>query len=280
MPSRRVLSVLAAATLVSVGLASAPAAAHFKLDAPPANLNQDGMGNPQKMGPCGQDGTGVDSGVITTYQAGSTVTITIDETIFHPGHYRVALAVNDPSELPDEPPVTAGATACGSTEIMDPPVFPILADGELVHDAAFGGPQTIQVTLPSDVTCDKCTLQILEFMSSHGAPCFYHHCADIKIQQEPVMTTTSTTSGAGGAGGSTGSNNGGAPGTGAGASAGGADGSGGNGSNLSSTSGCDCSLGGAPDARAGLGVLGLALVAAARAAKRRGAQASRDRRAS
>jgi MYXO-CTERM domain-containing protein len=25
-------------------------------------------------------------------------------------------------------------------------------------------------------------LQVVEFMSNHGAPCFYHHCADITIQ--------------------------------------------------------------------------------------------------
>jgi hypothetical protein len=32
------------------------------------------------------------------------------------------------------------------------------------------------------VTCDHCTLQVIEFMSQHGAPCFYHHCADISIK--------------------------------------------------------------------------------------------------
>jgi hypothetical protein len=35
--------------------------------------------------------------------------------------------------------------------------------------------------LPTDVTCTRCTLQVLEFMTAHGAPCFYHHCADISI---------------------------------------------------------------------------------------------------
>jgi hypothetical protein len=31
------------------------------------------------------------------------------------------------------------------------------------------------------MTCDHCVLQIVEFMANHGAPCFYHHCANIKI---------------------------------------------------------------------------------------------------
>jgi hypothetical protein len=36
------------------------------------------------------------------------------------------------------------------------------------------------------MTCTKCTLQVIEFMSNHGlnnpGGCFYHHCADISIQ--------------------------------------------------------------------------------------------------
>ncbi len=264
MSSRYVSLLSAAAAFAAVVAVSQPSAAHFKLGGPPANLEQDSLGNPQKMGPCGDDGTGVATGVVTTYQAGQTITITLDETIFHPGHYRVALAVNDPSELPAEPPVTPGATACGSVEIMDPPVFPVIADGQLVHTDAFAGTQTFEVTLPTDVTCDHCTLQVLEFMSSHGAPCFYHHCADIKIQAEPVMTTTTTTATtSAGTGGSTATGDGGATPAGSG---GAANGEGGSGSNLSSTSGCDCSLAAADGAsEAGLlAGLGLGLVIAAR----------------
>ena len=57
----------------------------------------------------------------------------------------------------------------------------MLADGALQHTDAFDGPRFIQVTLPSDVTCTRCTLQVLEFMTDHDDPCFYHHCADISI---------------------------------------------------------------------------------------------------
>jgi hypothetical protein len=43
----------------------------------------------------------------------------------------------------------------------------------------------VHVTLPSNVTCEKCTLQVIEFMSDHPlnnpGGCFYHHCADIAI---------------------------------------------------------------------------------------------------
>lgn len=159
------------------------AEAHFVLKSPDSWNSQDALGSPQKLGPCGDDG-GTPTGKVTAYRAGDTVTITIDETIFHPGHYRVALAKSR-DQLPPEPPVTAGSTACGSTVIQDPPVFPVLADGALLHDKAFSAEQTIQVKLPSDLTCDKCTLQVIEFMSEHGlnnpGGCFYHHCADISI---------------------------------------------------------------------------------------------------
>ena len=81
---------------------------------------------------------------------------------------------------------------CGSAAIENPVTLPILADNVLPHTARFTTAQTFTVTLPTDVTCTKCTLQVLEFMSSHPAPCFYHHCADISIQAEAVSTTSTT----------------------------------------------------------------------------------------
>jgi hypothetical protein len=41
---------------------------------------------------------------------------------------------------------------------------------------------------------------VLEFMSSHPAPCFYHHCADISISAAggPASTTSTTLASGGG----------------------------------------------------------------------------------
>ena len=68
-------------------------------------------------------------------------------------------------------------------------MFPVLADGVFVHTTAFSAPQTTTVTLPTTLTCTKCTLQVIEFMSDHplNVPggCFYHHCADISIGVAP-----------------------------------------------------------------------------------------------
>jgi hypothetical protein len=182
-------------------LGSSVVEAHFMLTAPASWDNQDGQGNPQKSAPCGQADPGaapVATGAVTAFHPGDTITITIDEKIPHPGHYRVALA-NSQAELPADPTVTVGSTACGSAAIQDPPVFPVLADGMLVHTAAFSGPQTFTVKLPDGMTCTKCTLQVEEFMSNHGlnnpGGCFYHHCADISIQAPGTDAGTATDAG-------------------------------------------------------------------------------------
>jgi hypothetical protein len=175
---------------------STTALAHFKLEAPPAVFNQGLLGDPQKVPPCGGDSSAVATNAVTTFQAGQTVTIRIDEKIFHPGHYRVSLGLTGPQDLPPEPPVTAGSTACGSTIIDPAPSFPVLADGLLLHTRAFSGPQSFQVTLPPNITCTNCTLQVLEFMSNHAlnnpGGCYYHHCATINVVAAPVDAGTAT----------------------------------------------------------------------------------------
>jgi MYXO-CTERM domain-containing protein len=147
---------------------------------------------------------------------------------------------------------------------MDPPVFPVLADGVFEHTAPFSGPQSIDITLPNDVTCTNCTLQIIQFMSNHAlnnpGGCYYHHCATIAIQTEPVMTTSSTTTS--GAGGNT-SGNGGASNTGGSGQSGGADGTDGD-----EDGGCSCALIGT-DRRAGAAWLALGAFALLALGRRR-----------
>ena len=164
------------------------AQAHFVQQDPPSYAEQDNYGSPQKSVPCGQADPGnaaVATNKVTTYTQGQTINVTINETIMHPGHYRVSIA-DDMSKLPADPAVVAdGNSACGSTTITANPTLPLVADGLLMHTAAFNGPQTVQVKLPAGLTCTKCTMQIAEFMSNHPlnnpGGCFYHHCATISI---------------------------------------------------------------------------------------------------
>ena len=163
-------------------LAAGRADAHFKLQAPTNWTTMSADGTPQKLQPCGNEGEPPASSPVTEYTAGQTIDITFDETKFHPGHYRVSLAA-DQAALPADPDgdVQPGVTQCGSLAIDPTPTLPLLADGLLVHTKPFTGTQTMQVTLPAGMTCDHCVLQVVQFMSSHATPCFYHHCANIKI---------------------------------------------------------------------------------------------------
>ena len=57
---------------------------------------------------------------------------------------------------------------------------PVIADGLFVH--ATGVTDQVfetDVNMPSDT--GTYTLQVLEFMSSHAPPCFYHHCAVLEL---------------------------------------------------------------------------------------------------
>lgn len=203
---RSTLQRLLACGLVTTAIGvftPAPANAHFILQTPASWNSQDALGSPQKLGPCGSEEGGTPTGTVTAFQAGQTITVTINETIFHPGHYRISLGVNGPDDLPEVPVVTPGTnTPCGTAPIEANPTFPVLADGVFEHQAPFDGPQTVTITLPADVTCEHCSLQVLEFMSNHAlndpGGCYYHHCANISIQSDITPDgASSTTTGTG-----------------------------------------------------------------------------------
>ncbi|AUX41587.1 uncharacterized protein SOCE26_030080 [Sorangium cellulosum] len=269
-------AALAAAAFTAID--PAVAHAHFALLEPACYSEQNALGDPQKSAPCGQADPGnpaEPTGEVTTYVQGQTITLKIDETIFHPGHYRVSIAP-DPESLPPDPEVTAGSTPCGSTVIETDPQLPLVADGLLVHTAAFTGEQTVEIKLPDDLVCENCTLQVSEFMSNHGinnpGGCFYHHCATVTI-----VPREGQAAGSGGAGGEPGEGGaasssvsgssgsatsaGGSAGDGGGASSGDGGSAGADGSDSSSSSGCGCRVGAAESPAipyiAGLLALGL-----------------------
>jgi hypothetical protein len=181
---------------VAVWLAGVPAVthAHFKLLEPASWIVEDDRGDPQKAGPCG--GTNTDYGkpsfAVGQAVGGSTLHLKVVETIYHPGHYRVALAVNSPLELPVDPKVTTEPTDRGprsvSAEIQNPVQMPVLADGLFVHTAKVDGPLETDVMLPN-ISCKRCTLQVIQFMAQHGVNnpgnYTYHHCAVLQITADP-----------------------------------------------------------------------------------------------
>jgi MYXO-CTERM domain-containing protein len=200
-------AALQAAALLGITVVPAVSHAHFYLDSPENWVEQDSQGDPQKTGPCGSEMNPTETDVVTPYMGGDTIMIQLHETIGHPGHFRVAIGVDGPDDLPPLPTPTG---TCGSIAIQDPPVFPVLADGALEHTAKLNGMQTIAVTLPADLSCTSCSLQVVQWMQGSTMGCFYHHCANISV---------TPTTGSGGMG-SGGMSSGGAP------SAGGAAGQG------------------------------------------------------
>src|SRR5215510_8426724 len=150
--------------------------AHFKLVEPASWLVENDRGDPQKSGPCGGSNTdwGKPSYVITKVTGGQKLHVKVQETVYHPGHYRVALAVNSPTELPADPVTMTRESERGpwsvSAEIQSPPQIPVLADGLFVHSTRpTSGPEVFEtdVQLPN-INCKKCTLQIVQFMAEHA----------------------------------------------------------------------------------------------------------------
>lgn len=254
----RHVAFLMAAVGIGAMTATGVADAHFDLIAPPNWMMQAADGSPQKMGPCGNEAPQTPSNIVTPFRPGQVVTIQFMQTVQHPGHYRVALATTSQSQLPAEPAVTPSGTDPCASAAVSPNTFPILVDGALDHTTPLNGMQTIQVTLPTNVTCTNCYLQVLEFMSSHAAPCFYHHCAAISIQGAPMDGGTTVDAGRDASAGSTGGANGagGSPGSGAGGVTTGTGGSGvtgtaGSGNGTGGSTGVGGSPGGGTDPTTG-----------------------------
>jgi hypothetical protein len=186
--SIRILLVIAV-----LAIAAQTTSAHFKLVEPTSWLIENDRGDPQKSGPCGGSNTdwGKPSYVISKVTGGQKIHIKVQETVYHPGHYRVALAVNSPNELPADPTVATKDSERGpmsvSATIQDPPQIPILADGLFVHSTRPTGqmePFEADVLLPN-INCKKCTLQVVQFMAEHAfnnpGGYTYHHCANLQI---------------------------------------------------------------------------------------------------
>jgi hypothetical protein len=196
------------AVAVAVAMAlPADTSAHFKLLEPASWINEDQRGDPQKLGPCGGDpkiqNENLVTGAATKVTGGSKLHLKIQETIFHSGHYRVALAVKSRNELPPDPTTFEKYTDRGVysvwAAIQSPPQIPVLADGLFQHYPKAGEPASAvpktpmapwetDIQLPN-ISCAKCTLQVIQFMADHPynqpGGYSYHHCADLQLTADP-----------------------------------------------------------------------------------------------
>jgi hypothetical protein len=160
--------------------------AHFRFVEPPSALSTEngGKGAP----PCGE---GTPSGIVTKAQGGHPFTIRLIEFIPHPGHYRIALSVNSRTEIPRDAEAVVKDGQSVSAPIDSNPKIPVLMDGVFVHTTTPRNTEwKVDVTLPN-LTCEKCTLQVTQFMAQHGlnpgGGFYYHHCADLQITADPGL---------------------------------------------------------------------------------------------
>jgi MYXO-CTERM domain-containing protein len=243
--------------LGAVTLTSGTALAHIRLNEPAPRFSPTGVD--QKSPMCG---AGTPTGDVTWYQPGETITVQWDETIDHPGHFRISLDSDG-----------------GDDDLVDPTSYTDfdVAPSVLLDNIPDNGGSTFSamVTLPM-VECDKCTLQVIQVMTDK--PPFtlpgndiYYWCADIRISTTPPMTTATTGAGGSGSGGgaTTGSTTGGGVTSGSGGAAGsGGNGAGGGGSSDGGESdGCGCTTAG--NAGSPLGALTTVAFGVALAALRR-----------
>jgi hypothetical protein len=135
----------------------------------------------QKNGPCGVNQR---TSKPTEFRPGQTITVQLNETVDHPSHYRIAFNPNgdtfeDPTSVDDK----SGAHPH------------VLLDDIMDVSAA---KQSVEVVLPN-VTCDNCTLQLIQVMYDKGGNGFggrdsagkgnddlYYACADIVLKGTPV----------------------------------------------------------------------------------------------
>jgi len=270
--------------LAALAVSASPSAhAHIVLMNPPSWVVEGPAGDPQKTGPCG--GTVGTAGLtptntVTTYTAGETIMVTWKETVGHPGHFRISLTAPGESRdvLVDPPVVTENGDGVSGNSIsasfVPDGTRPVLMDHlfpreNVAANMPQAAPFTQAITLP-DEPCEKCTLQVIQFMSQHTPGYFYHHCADIKIVEKDNAAAAGTGgSSAVGAAGSASISAGGSSSTGAGGTSSSAGSSSVPGGDDDGEDDSGCSLGRATPSRSTSALAALALIGLATSWRRR-----------
>jgi uncharacterized protein (TIGR03382 family) len=146
-------------------LGAGPALAHIALRAPMVRYAD------QKSGPCGRGATDARTSRVTTFTAGDTIDVVWDETINHPGHYRISFDVDGQDfYLPRSFTDRDG----GLNVLID-----AIPDAPLANQR-----YTVRIRLP-DTPCTNCTLQLIQMMTDKppygDGNDIYFQCADLVL---------------------------------------------------------------------------------------------------
>ena len=180
-------------------LVAGPAFSHIKLTEPGSSQMTDSLGSPNKSAPCG--GAGTASGIVTTVEAGSMLTVSWAEPVFHPGHFRISIATSEADFITPVPVLSGSGTNCASAPVQSPVAYPTLVDGLFPNRTGTpAGGYTTTVRVPM-MSCANCKLQLMQFMSSHSPACYYYQCANLRIVMPDGGVGDAGTGAAGGGGG-------------------------------------------------------------------------------
>lgn len=189
-------------------IAEGSAFAHISVEQGGTHLSRYGDSE-LKDGPCGR-ANGTRGTHIYHYSPGQTIQVKMVEFIPHPSYFRIAFDNDgddgfiEPQSIdpidPMRPCPFNAADKCGPSDYYNSPtVLPGMDDLYPHNPTAFAAATyTFDVTLPN-VTCDNCTLQIIQVMEDtvHGAynptegdpndlpayvPDIYHQCIDLVLQ--------------------------------------------------------------------------------------------------
>ncbi|WP_455208858.1 SCE4755 family polysaccharide monooxygenase-like protein [Kaarinaea lacus] len=131
----------------------ARAHARFVVDSvtPPRSIS-DGI----KTGPCGNFPRSQNP---TTFDAGQQITVEWEETVNHPGYFRIAFSPANDQGFEDNVLYQVDDTQ---------------DDQNVPHN------YSATITLP-DTACEDCSLQLIQYMTERDPPTLYYSCADIRL---------------------------------------------------------------------------------------------------
>lgn len=184
-------ALLASLTIVGLGVLQAlPARAHIDLLEPEARAHGTAafgdtdvdVNSSIKNAPCGQATTGR-SERVARYAPGQTIRVRVREENAHESYLRVALDL-DGDDFPLRAQFPGGPETQEQAEAAEAALgaeWLLLVQREDNDTAGFV--HELMVTLP-DVTCDNCTLQVLQYMYDDPAAPYYFQCADLVIADE------------------------------------------------------------------------------------------------
>ena len=155
------LSFLLAIFSLSIIPTSAMAHARWVIDSvTPPRTTDTGL----KINPCGGKPRTTQS---TIFSAGQTIEVEFQETINHPGHYRIAFSPADDLNFDTY----------------------VLVDN--IPDTTNTGSYKQEITFPPSLVCSACTLQLIQVMTASTNPQpgdYYYSCSDIQITNPGDIT--------------------------------------------------------------------------------------------